>query len=187
MKKDIVFFGIQGAGKTVQSKEILKKFSGEYEHISPGQMGREMSSMDNVVGRYINETQLSGKLYHSNFTGAMVEMFFWAMVDSGKSVIYDAYARNKQQVDHVIQLTKENKRDAVGIFLEVPEKVGIERLMWRGRSDDTTEAIQQRIKIYYEETLPWVDYFGEHFPLHKVDGNRSVDEVFADVERIVGG
>jgi adenylate kinase family enzyme len=49
MKKDIVFFGIQGAGKTVQALEIMKQYTGEYEHLSPGLLGREMSQMDNML------------------------------------------------------------------------------------------------------------------------------------------
>jgi len=185
MKKDIVFFGIQGAGKTVQSREIMKKFSGEYEHMSPGQLGREMSQMDNMLWRYINEIQLSGKFFQSEFTNSMVDMFFWAVVYSGKSIIFDGYTRTEAQTKHALDLCKNQKRDVVWIFLDIPEDVGIERMMLRGRSDDTPDAIKRRIAFYYEETLPRIEYFGKHFPLHNVDGNRTVEEVFGEISNII--
>ncbi|NOZ44961.1 MAG: hypothetical protein GXP45_07645 [bacterium] len=90
-----------------------------------------MATLDNVVGRYINHIQLSGGMFHSNFTKALVEMFFWAVADSGKSLIFDGYARNQQQTEHIIQLIKDNDRKMIGIFLEVPDEVAIERLMQR--------------------------------------------------------
>lgn len=185
MKKDIVFFGIQWAGKTVQSEALVKEFAGVYQHLSPGKLGREYATLDNVVGQYINEMQLAGKMFHSNFTKALVEMFFWAVVDSGKSIIFDGYARNKQQTEHVLQLAKENDREMLGIFLELPEDVWIERLMGRGRSDDTPEAIKNRIAYYFEHTLPWIKLFSEQFELIKIDGNRPIAEISADIKKIV--
>jgi hypothetical protein len=43
----------------------------------------------------------------------MVDMFFWAVVDSGKNIIFDGYARTESQTKHVIELCKDQKRDAV--------------------------------------------------------------------------
>jgi adenylate kinase family enzyme len=58
-------------------------------------------------------------------------------------------------------------------------------MMDRGRSDDTSEAIKKRIAFYYEETLPWINHFAEQFPLHKIDGNRSIEAVAKDVFQII--
>ncbi len=163
----------------------MKEFSDSYQHLSPGKLGRELATLDNVVGKYINDVQLSGGMFHSNFTKALVEMFYWAVVDSHKSIIFDGYARNKQQTEHILQLAKDNHREMVGIFLDLPENVGIERLIKRGRSDDTPDAIKNRIAYYFEHTVPWIKLFEAEFPLFTIDANRSIEEIATEIRKLI--
>ena len=48
--------------------------------------------------------------------------------------------------------------DAV-VELAVPDDVLIERLLGRGRADDTEEVIRNRQKVYRDETAPLLDYY----------------------------
>lgn len=45
------------------------------------------------------------------------------------------------------------------------------------RSDDTGEAVQRRLDIFFDETIQLLDYYDEQGKLVKVDGNQSIDEV----------
>jgi adenylate kinase len=47
------------------------------------------------------------------------------------------------------------------------------------RSDDTEEAVQRRLDIFFNETIRLLDYYGSQHKLREVDGNQSIDQVQA--------
>ncbi len=47
------------------------------------------------------------------------------------------------------------------------------------RSDDTGEAVQRRLDIFFNETLRLLDYYGSQHKVREVDGNQSIDQVQA--------
>lgn len=47
------------------------------------------------------------------------------------------------------------------------------------RSDDTGEAVQRRLDIFFSETFQLLDYYGSQHKLREVDGNQSIDQVQA--------
>jgi len=53
------------------------------------------------------------------------------------------------------------------------------------RVDDTPEKVRVRLETYNRETQPLLDYYQRTGRLHRVDGTRSPEEIYRDVERIV--
>lgn len=49
------------------------------------------------------------------------------------------------------------------------------------RSDDTPEAVEKRLGIYYEQTEPILEHYREQGVLLRVDGNQAIDQVTHDV------
>ena len=47
------------------------------------------------------------------------------------------------------------------------------------RSDDTGEAVQRRLDIFFNETIRLLDYYDDQHKLREVDGNQSIDQVQA--------
>lgn len=45
------------------------------------------------------------------------------------------------------------------------------------RSDDTGEAVQRRLKIFFNETMRVADYYKQQHKLIEVNGNQSIDQV----------
>ena len=45
------------------------------------------------------------------------------------------------------------------------------------RSDDTGEAVQKRLDIFFNETIRLLDYYGKQKKLVEVDGNQDIDQV----------
>ncbi len=45
------------------------------------------------------------------------------------------------------------------------------------RSDDTGEAVQRRLDIFFNETIQLLDYYGNQQKLVEVDGNQGIDQV----------
>jgi adenylate kinase len=47
------------------------------------------------------------------------------------------------------------------------------------RSDDTGEAVQRRLDIFFNETIRLLDYYGGQHKLREVNGNQSIEQVQA--------
>lgn len=55
------------------------------------------------------------------------------------------------------------------------------------RADDTPEKIKVRLETYERETRPLLDYYAESKRLHRVDGTRDTEAVYADIEKLMNG
>ncbi|MEW6557625.1 MAG: adenylate kinase [Elusimicrobiota bacterium] len=53
------------------------------------------------------------------------------------------------------------------------------------REDDTERVIRNRLSVYYIETQPLIDYYRSKGLLISIDGNKSVDEIAADIALII--
>lgn len=53
------------------------------------------------------------------------------------------------------------------------------------RADDTAEKIRIRLLTYEEQTRPLLDYYEASDRLHRVDGTREPEAIYAEIERIV--
>lgn len=49
------------------------------------------------------------------------------------------------------------------------------------RSDDTVEAVERRLSIYYEQTEPVLEHYRQQSLLVDVDGDQSIDDVTAAI------
>ena len=49
------------------------------------------------------------------------------------------------------------------------------------RDDDNETTVRNRLDVYEKSTAPLIDYYAGKDVLVKIDGDRDVDVVFADV------
>ena len=53
------------------------------------------------------------------------------------------------------------------------------------RDDDKEETVAARLEVYFAQTAPLIDYYAAKGVLRSVDGMKSVDEVFASIEKVL--
>lgn len=53
------------------------------------------------------------------------------------------------------------------------------------REDDKEEVILKRLKIFWEDTRPLLDYYKEKFTLKTLDGEKSPEDIFQDILSII--
>ena len=53
------------------------------------------------------------------------------------------------------------------------------------RPDDTGEAVQRRLDIFFTETIHLLDYYGYQHKLVEVNGNQGIDQVHAEVMKVI--
>ena len=54
------------------------------------------------------------------------------------------------------------------------------------RADDNEESMNTRVKTYFEVTEPIIDYYKEKGVLKTVDSSKEVEDVFKEIENILG-
>jgi adenylate kinase len=169
----LLIVGPQGAGKGTQA-DLLAKSLG-IPHVSTGDIFRANLAGGTELGRLAKKYMDAGELVPDEVTQEMVADRV-AQPDARPGFLLDGFPRNIQQADWLSELLTGMKTPIqVVVLLTAPDEVLLERMLARGRADDTVEAINRRLDIYHRETTPLIDYYGSKV-VH-VDGVGSVDEV----------
>jgi adenylate kinase len=53
------------------------------------------------------------------------------------------------------------------------------------RDDDQPETVRKRLKVYWEQTSPLIDYYRQRGLLVEIDGDQPIEEVQADLRAAV--
>jgi len=193
MKKLFLIIGAPGSGKTTDASIIAEKHSDKIVHYSTGDMLREEVASGSELGQEIESYISKGALVPLNIIiDTIVSAINNAPVDN---ILIDGYPRSTEQMtafDEIVS-KEENIDLAAVIEVRVSEEVARERILGRRaeaapgeeRSDDSEEVFVSRMKIY-TDPLPEIQKFYEAKGLLTViDGERSLEEVVADMEQFV--
>lgn len=144
-------------------------------HISTGDLFRANLTAQTPLGVEAQKYMDAGELVPDEVTVAMVRARF-AEPDAAKGFILDGFPRTAPQAEALQALLDEQglRLDAVVEFA-VTDEVVVQRLMGRGRSDDTEDVVRRRQQVYRDDTAPLLAFYRDK--LVRVDAVGSVDEV----------
>lgn len=54
------------------------------------------------------------------------------------------------------------------------------------RADDNRETVENRISVYFAQTAPLIEYYEKAAVLATVNGDQAMDNVFSDIEKVLG-
>ena len=174
----LIVLGRQGSGKGTQCGLLEEKFN--LVHVSTGEMLREAVKTDSPIGRKVKKILDSGELVGDEMMKELVaERLSKADVQLG-GVVLDGFPRNASQADALVEILEnlDGAKINTAINLDVPAEVAIDRMLQRGRTDDTQEAIQRRLEIYEEQTAPLLAWFEDRKLLRHIEGSGTPEEVF---------
>ncbi|HEX6222021.1 MAG TPA: adenylate kinase [Acidimicrobiia bacterium] len=169
----ILFIGPPGAGKGTQAGKVAARLG--IPHVSTGEMFRDHVSRGTDLGKKVEAIMAAGDYVPDEITVAMLSERV-SQDDAAAGFILDGFPRTEAQVDSLDRLLGGDGLDQVVVF-EVDEGELTERLLARGRADDTEETIRARFKIYLEQTQPLIDVYDERGLTVRVSGNGEVEEV----------
>ncbi len=178
----LVILGPPGAGKGTQA-ELLSEALG-IPHISTGDLFRANISQGTAVGIEAKRYLDAGDLVPSEITVDMVRSRV-AEPDAAKGFILDGFPRSTEQADALkdILANLDTTLDAVLSFV-VDEDVVVDRMLARGRADDTEDVIRNRMKVYTSETAPLLEYYGDQ--VKTIDAVGDVQDVHQRVLSALG-
>lgn len=55
------------------------------------------------------------------------------------------------------------------------------------RQDDREETVRERLRVYNDVTRPLCEYYGSQGILVRIDGSKTVDEVFSRISELIAG
>ena len=195
----LVFIGIQWSGKGTQARILASKYG--FEIFETWGVLRKLAKQDTELWKLVKETIEAGK----QVTPEIIEMILEDFIKTAKSqnIIFDGLVRNlgnKQTAD------KKLDSDYKVVYFDLPEQEAMKRLLWRmynpktgetfpawttidpktgdklvRRPDDEENAIKQRIKEFYEKTLPVVELYQQEWRLIKINANQPIEEVTKEI------
>ncbi|MCO0832553.1 adenylate kinase [Fructobacillus sp. W13] len=184
MTKNLILLGLPGAGKGTQAEKIVADYP--MVHISTGDIFRANLKENTPLGEKARSFIDSGNLVPDEITNAMVADRLNQDDVLSNGFMLDGYPRNEDQAKFLDQFLSE-RDDAVSatLYFKVSDDVLVERLLGRGRADDTKDVIAHRLEVNKEANLPLVDYYEKHNVLHTIDGEGDLDTIYSAVKTVL--
>jgi adenylate kinase len=176
----IILMGVAGAGKSMQGRLFADEHG--YAWISTGELFRVL-----VTGQR-RAQMLAGKLLSDNEVIELVDKTL-NLIDVNQEFLLDGFPRTVKQADWLLEQVHSGRLELTAIFnLVASPEVVTERLLARGRQDDTAQAIKKRFKEHETMTLPILEHFRqENVRVFEIDADQDPISVHDAMMTIIDG
>lgn len=184
---DLVLFGIQGCGKGTQAKKLAAE-SG-YRLFEAGGELRKIKASGTVLGKEVASYIDVGKLVpHAIIIQVVKEAIL--RYPKEQQILFDGIPRDLPQMRDFDVIMTDVGRGFRCVHIFLPEEVAFRRIVGRakveGRTDDADEGkIRQRMQIFQEQTMPVIDEYRRQGKIKDIDGDGTVEEVYARLKEAI--
>jgi adenylate kinase len=171
----LVLVGPPGAGKGTQAVRLAERL--DIPHISTGDLFRAnlQPGAETPLGLEAKRYMDAGDLVPDSVTVAMVRERL-ADDDAAKGFILDGFPRTLSQASSLEEMLAERAEDIDAVVeFQVPEEELVQRLLGRGRTDDTEDVIRRRQQVYRDETAPLLEHYRDR--LVTINAVGTVEEI----------
>ncbi len=183
--RTVFFIGKPGCGKGTQVKLLAEKTG--WKVVSAGEQFRTIATEDTPVGRKVKSEMETGALAPHWFAMYLYLKSLFAS-DERENLIFDGFNRKLPEAELVIDSLRWLGRSFTIVNLQVSDNEVRRRLAGRkvieGRADDN--AVEERLKEYYEHTDPAVEVFRDAGVLIEINGEQEVGQIAADINVALG-
>ncbi len=201
---NVIIMGPPGCGKGTQANGIVA--SQQVVHISTGDMLRAAVKSGSELGRKVDAVMQAGDLVTDELMMDIIRERL-QQDDARSGWLLDGFPRTVPQAEGLIKLLQEiDQKVGAVVSLEVPDEEIVNRLSGRlscldcghttsrdkvdsdacpaceqgkliQRADDSEETVRNRLNVYRTKTYPAAATLGESYPLLRVDGLGTPDDV----------
>lgn len=196
----VVFvLGGPGAGKGTQCQLLSTNLG--WCHLSAGDLLRaERTKANSTLADIINTNINAGKIVPSDITVRLLKnaMLEHRALTGQTKFLIDGFPRSEGNVsswNNIFNNTEVKEMIVVAanvelvLFFECPEEVLISRLLERsktsGRVDDSIDVIRQRFTTYHEDSMPIINMYEKYGIVRKIIADRTIEQVYKEVESIL--
>ena len=177
-----MMLGAPGAGKGTQGSRLASRAG--IAHVSTGDLFRDAVKIESPAGQRAEAYLKTGQLVPDQVVLQLVEEYLAGL--EGSDICLDGFPRTYQQavaLDKV--LSRFGLSIAVVLHLYIEDNIALERLVERGRADDTIQTARYRMDVYHATTEPLIKYYNEIGLLSQIDGSGDPDDVESRVWDVV--
>lgn len=190
----ILFIGPQGSGKGTQVQNIIA-YLRESDADTPimdvetGRLFRALAETGNATATRVKDLIENGKPVPDFVTNSFVMADFRDRYTPESHITLDGFPRNADQaafLDDIFAFY--GRTDMSVVYLETPEEVVRERMIARGRSDDTEEKITERLRWSMDMMREMIEYYKArpHTQFITVNGAGTIEEVQTSIKSELG-
>lgn len=184
----LLAFGRSGCGKGTQLKLLSTKIE-ELKSKKPlsfatGDFFRDLFSQDTYSAKIAEEVTNMGKLQPLFLTVSMWGNAFVANLKEDSVLFIDGFPRRLDEAKMLDEALKFFKRENIVVldFL-VSRETSKDRMIKRGRIDDTLENAETRLDWYDTDVTAGLNYIKDlpGYVYLPIDGERTIEEIHVDV------
>jgi adenylate kinase len=180
----LVILGGSGSGKSTQAQRLCRYF--EIPLISTGEILREAMSGNKPqsvyasvadLGRHVQPYLEKGELVPDDMMIELIRTRF-KKSDINSGWVLEGYPRTAFQAEELDFLLDDLGQELDrAIYLQVPEAVMVSRSLGRSLPDDQPEIVHRRVELFYDRTIPILEYYDRRRRLLNINGDQSVELV----------
>lgn len=205
--KNVILLGAPGAGKGTQAALICEEY--KVPHISTGDILRRNIKEGTPLGVKAKEYIDAGALVPDEVVIGLVESRL-GEDDCKNGYVLDGFPRTIAQAEALDKVAEID----MAINIDVPFEMIVERLGGRRvckcgatyhvstlggetkckvcgddlfiRDDDKPETVQNRLKVYQQQTQPLIDFYGKQGKVVDIPATGTIEQIFAEVKKVLG-
>ena len=207
---NLLIMGLPGAGKGTQAAKIVEEFG--VAHISTGDMFRAAMANQTEMGVLAKSFIDKGELVPDEVTNGIVKERLAQDDIKEKGFLLDGFPRTIEQAHSLDQILVDLGLELDGVInIEVDPSCLLERLSGRiihretgetyhkvfnppadykeedyyQREDDKPETVKRRLDVNIAQGEPIIAHYRELGLVSDIQGNQDIDDVFADVKKVI--
>ena len=181
MKQRLLFLGPPGAGKGTQAAQLAASHG--LLHLSTGDLLRAEVAAGSALGQEAEAVMARGELVSDQLVLAIVRS---RLLGHQGGWLLDGFPRNLAQAEALDQLLAElEQRIELVVLMQLDDELLLQRLLGRGRQDDTEAVIRHRLEVYRQQTAPLIVHYRQQQLLQSVEGAGGIAEITGRIEALL--
>jgi adenylate kinase len=181
MKQRLLFLGPPGAGKGTQAAQLAASHG--LMHLSTGDLLRAEVAAGSDLGQEAAAVMARGELVSDELVLAIVRS---RLQGHQGGWLLDGFPRNLAQAEALDQLLGElGQQIELVVLMQLDDELLLQRLLGRGRQDDTEAVIRHRLEVYRQQTAPLIAHYRQQQLLQAVEAAGAIAEIASRIEALL--
>lgn len=171
----LVILGGSGSGKSTQAQRLCEHF--DLPLISTGEILWQVFAKHTDLHCQPKLLVETGTLITNEM---MIEFIRTRLtqLDTRRGWVLEGYPRTVFQAEELDFLLSDLRQSlSWAVYLQVPQAVMVGRSLGHFLPDDQPEIVQRRVELFYDRTIPILEYYDHHRRLLTINGDQSPEIV----------